>query len=510
MSTLWFFSLVRRLGGLSLGGFCLIVSSGIFAPALHAETQLVVGVGYFPATLDTGEPSYGALSLHVQMMDPLIARNNDMKLVPSLATSWQVVNPTTWRLTLRQGVQFHNGDPFDADSVKFTLDRIIDPQRTHSLRRRISLIQEVRIIDPFTIEIITTKPFPTLPRGLSDIVIEPKAYITQKGEDAQRQHPIGTGPFRFVEWVPGDHLLLKANDAYWGGRPSIDTVLIRYIPEASTRVAALLAGEAHIIEEVPVDLLPQVEAGRDTKIFAASTTVALCLTMDTTRGGPFANSKVRLAMDYAINKPLIWKEILNGHGRVLDGQLATQHTFGYNPSIRSRPYDPEKAKALLAEAGYPDGFATSITTRSGKYLSDVEITTAISGQLAKIGVQAEVNIVESGVFSKMVQKHDMGPMHIVGWYSLGDADFSTVWFTQDSGRAYWKNDEYEELFVKARTTVDDQEREKIYHRMMEILHEENPAVFLFELPSIFGQSTRVQNWVGRGDKLLNLTRVSLQ
>ncbi len=110
----------------------------------------------------------------------------------------------------------------------------------------------------------------------------------------------------------------------------------------------------------------------------------------------------------------------------------------------------------------------------------------------------------------MVQKHDMGPMHSVGWYSLGDADFSTVWFTQDSGRAYWKNDEYEELFVKARTTVNDQEREKIYHRMMEILHEENPAVFLFELPSIFGQSTRVQNWVGRGDKLLNLTRVSLQ
>ena len=181
---------------------------------------------------------------------------------------------------------------------------------------------------------------------------------------------------------------------------------------------------------------------------------------------------------------MILKQLLYGNGSLLNGQTLTSNTFGHNPNLSAYPYDVKKAKQLLKEAGYQNGFETSITTRSGKYLSDVDISNAISGMLMQVGIKTGVNVVEGGVYSKMVKAREMGPMHMVGWYSLGDADFSTVWFTDGSNRAYWKNDEYEKLFLEGRSTMDVAVREKAYHRMMEIINEEAPPIFLFGMPSV--------------------------
>lgn len=215
-------------------------------------------------------------------------------------------------------------------------------------------------------------------------------------------------------------------------------------------------------------------------------------------------------MDYAINKPLISNQILRGYGKVLDGQLLTSNTFGHNPYLKARSYAPEIARHLLKEAGYPDGFKTVITTRSGKYLSDVSICNAVVGMLSKVGIKATVNVVEGGVYSKMIKKHEMGPIHLVGWYSLGEPDFATVWFTEGSQRAYWHNEEYEKLFVMGRSTLDRSVRVKIYWRMMEILHEDNPSVFLFVLPSIYAKNKKLSDWHSAGDKILRLGTASLE
>jgi peptide/nickel transport system substrate-binding protein len=500
----------RRGSRLALTG--TMVGLALLATMAGARAEggtLTVGAAGLPDTLDTGVSSFAALSLAFQTMDPLVKRDDLGALGPGLAVSWQALDPTTWRFDLREGVTFHDGEPFTAEDVKFTLDYILAPDSVYGSKRRISQIESVTVIDDHAVEIKTSEPFPTLINGLSDIPIEPKHYVEAVGREGMIAKPMGTGPFVFKDWVPGDRYELTAFADYWDGAPKVDEVVIRQIPEASTRVASLLAGETQIIEEVPVDLISTVEEKDGAEIAAVESTVGLILTMDT-RNPPYDDPKVRQALNYAVDKPLILDKMLQGKGTVLQGQMLTSNTFGFNPDLEPYPYDPEKAKALLAEAGYGDGFETSITTRSGKYLSDVDIANVIAAMLADVGVRTAVNVVEQGVFSKMVKAHDMGPIHMVGWYSLGDADFATVWFTQGSDRAYWENPEYEELFLKGRTTVDEAERLAAYQRMMEIMHDEAPAIFLFGLPSIYGQSDNLAGWGPPSDKVLRLSKAELQ
>lgn len=489
-----------------LGGVAALASLAICATA-GAQT-LTVGVQGLPDNLDTGVSSFAALNLAYQTMDPLVLRDDAGNTGPGLAESWQAIDALTWRFKLRAGVKFHDGQPFTAEDVKFTLDYILAPSSVYGTKRRISEITSTRVIDPLTVEIRTKAPFPTLINGLSDIPIEPKHYVNAVGRAGMTKAPMGTGPFKFVRWVPADRYELAANPAYWRGAPKVKQLILRQIPEASTRVASLIAGETQIIEEVPIDLVPQVESSKGVGVASVESTVGLLLTFDTTKP-PFNDVRVRRALNLAVNKQLILERMLRGKGTLLQGQMLTSNTFGFNPALKPIGYDPKRAKALLGEAGLGNGFATSITTRSGKYLSDVDISNAIAGMFLEIGVKAGVNIVEQGIFSKMTKANDMGPLHMVGWYSLGDADFAAVWFTQAGGRAFWKNEEFEKLFTAARSTVDQDARQKAYHRMMQIMYDEVPAIFLYGLPSIYGVSSRLTNFSSPSDKLLRLHRAEI-
>lgn len=502
-------TLLGRTRAALTGGLAALVigTVGIIAGAANAET-LHVGVQGLPDSLDTSVSSFAALNLALQTMDPLIKRDNSGKPLPGLAKSWEAVDDLTWRFDLRDDVTFHDGTPFTAEDVKFTLDYILAPDSVYGSKRRITQIDSVSVVDPHIVEIKTKKPFPTLIIGLSDIPIEPKHYVEAEGREAMIKAPMGTGPFKFKEWIPADRYSLVANENYWGGAPKIDELVFRQIPEASTRVASLLAGETQIIEEIPIDIIPEVERSGAADVKDVETTVGLLLTFDT-RNPPYDDVRVRKALNMALDKELILDRMLQGKGTLLQGQMLTSNTFGFNPDLQPIPYDLEAAKALLAEAGYGDGFETSITTRSGKYLSDVDIANAVAGMFRELGIEAGVNVVEQGVFSKMVKARDMGPIHMVGWYSVGDGDFATVWFTEDSGRAYWKNDEYEALFDKARSTVDADERLAAYNRMMEIMNEEMPSIFLYGLPSIYGVSKKLNGFEPPSDKIMRLHEAEL-
>ena len=475
--------------------------------ALAAEQTLVVGVATFPESLMTGVSSITSANMLMQTYDPLVARDNSGAFVPALAETWEPVGDTAWRFHLRRGVKFHDGVEFTSADVKFTIDRIIDPKTAYGFLGRINQVSGADIIDRYTVDIKTRSTFPTLPKGLSDIPMEAEHYYAQVGPDVPKRRPLGTGPFAARNWVPGDRYELAANKEYWKGAPKFDRLLIRQIPEPATRLAALLSGEVQIIEEVPVDSIDQINASRVGKVVSVPTSVGLVLTYDVRRP-PFNDPKVREALDYAIDKELIAKEILKGRAEVLQGQLVTRPTFGFNPAISARPYDPERARAMLREAKFDFSTPVPIMTQSGKYVSDVEIANAIAGMLQEIGVKATVAVVESGVYLKQWSALEMGPIYMVGWYSLGDADFATVWYTKDGKRTTWTNPEYERLFIEARSTTDPAARERSYHAMMAIMHRENPSMFLFGLPSIYAVGNKISGFQAAADKILRLGDVT--
>lgn len=482
------------------------MSVALLAPAHGQEKTLTVGAAVFPASLQSGQSSFSALSLMVQTNEALVARGNDGVLSPGLAESWEQVDDLTVRFHLRQGVKWHDGEDFTAEDVAFTIERAMNPEAAYGLLARIGQVSGATIVDDYTIDLTTKSVSPTFVRGLSDILIEPKHYYDAAGAEEVNRHPIGTGPFVYGNYTPGDRYELSANADYWGGKPAFDKLVIRQIPEAATRISSMLAGETQIIEEVPIDLVAEVEASPTSEIDQIATTAALILTYDV-RKPPFDNPKVREAFDYAIDKQLIFDEILKGQGELLEGQMLTEATLGHNPAIEARAYDPEIAKQMLTDAGYDFNTPIPITTQSGKYVSDVDITNVVAGMLNEIGVQATVNIVEGGVFSKMAVANDMGPLSMIGWYSLGDADFSSVWFTEQGKRSVWINPEYDALFLEARSTNDEAVRVEKYHQMMEIMYEENPAMYLFGLPSIYAKSTTISGFSAAPDKLLRLKDV---
>jgi peptide/nickel transport system substrate-binding protein len=303
--------------------------------------------------------------------------------------------------------------------------------------------------------------------------------------------------------------VLTANKDYWGGAPRIDRLVIRAIPDGASRVASLVTGESQIIEEVPIDLIDQVNESDSAKVDEISTTVGLVLTFDPTIK-PFDDPRVREAFDYAIDKPLILKQILKGQGEILQSQVLTKGVLGWNQDLKARPYDPAKARKMLQDAGYDLNTPVPITTQNGKYVSDTDICNAVAGMLNQIGVKATVNVVEGGVFQQMSNAQKLGALYMIGWYSVGDADFASVWYTKGGFRTKWTDPEYEQLFAAARSTTDTTERVKDYHRRMEILYQQNPSIFLFGLPSLYGVSNSITGFGAAADKLLRLTQVRLK
>ena len=201
---------------------------------------------------------------------------------------------------------------------------------------------------------------------------------------------------------------------------------------------------------------------------------------------------------------------LKGRGDVLDGQVLTKGVLGYDPDLKARPFDPAKARQMLVEAGYDFNTPVSITTQNGKYVSDTDISNAAAGMLSKIGVKATVDIVEGGTFTQMTSANKWGPLHVNGWYSLGDGDFASVWYTEAGKRSIWLDADYDKMFVAARSTTDTAERTKIYHRMMDKLAEETPAIFMFGLPSLYGVSKDVSGFGASSDKILRLAKARLK
>jgi peptide/nickel transport system substrate-binding protein len=447
-----------------------------------------------------------------QIFDTLLRRNlKTLQLEGNLAESWRLLNDTTWQFKLRRGVKFHNGEPFDASAVKFSVERMLNPQQAAPGRTSIATIDRVEIVDPLTVNVITKTPFPLLPVRMSPghcgtVGIVPPKYVAQVGDAGFAVKPVGTGPYKLVEWVKDDRLVLEANKDYHRGAPAIDRLVFRPVPELTTRVAALLSGQADLVSDVPPDQVGKVKASGVARI-EVSTLGGFIIMMKITNylmPGPWQDVRVRKAINHAIDMDTIIKTVLEGYGQVL-GVPLEKEAFGFNPNIKWYGYDPERAKALLREAGHPNGFEMTLHVPNRRYMNDIEVVQAMAQMLAKVGIKAKVEVGEQSVYTTKWRRRELLPVYMTAWGGAGifDGDLLVNSLHSKSALAIHKNETLDKILEDAQGSNDPEKRKALYWKAQEMIYEDAPIIKAYQQAHIFGISNRLE-WTPWIDNMLFL------
>lgn len=472
--------------------------------------EITIALNGEPNTLD---PVFAAGRLSqaflANIYDGLTAHKQDGTLEPALAVSWEALDDNTWQFKLREGVTFHNGEAFTAASVKASLDRIFDPANESPMIGRVGEISEVEVVDDFTVNITTETPDVLLPVRLSELYgsVVPAQYVAEVGTEGFADAPVGTGPFKFVEWVPNQHIVLEANEDYWRGAPAVDRITVYPITEDAARMAALQTGEVDIVSNVPAFQVAELEAA-GLQIATVPSTRFFFLVMRTDMP-PFDDVRVRQALNYALDVPALIDAVQFGLG----DQLATvviPQAFGYDPSIEPYPHDLERARELLAEAGYPDGFDATFDAFTGSIVDHTRVAEAVAGQLSEAGMRFELNVTEFGVFSPLRLDNDTAPLYI---YSFGDwaldGDNSFYLLLQGQSGYYYDNEEAVELYEQERGTFDLAEREALLKELQQLFKEDAPYGYLYQIDTIWGLQENI-NYVPRTDELTWFYEISVR
>jgi peptide/nickel transport system substrate-binding protein len=357
-------------------------------------------------------------------------------------------------------------------------------------------VREARVVNETTLDVITAHPYPTFIAQLTQFFLLPPKWATDHNP---AREALGTGPYALKEWVRDDHLTLEAKSDYWGGRPPFTTVTFRPVPEASSRVSGLLAGDLDVIVGVePSDFVRINRSGRARAGAVQSTRSAMvkfnCLKP------PFDTRAVRQAMNYAVDKQGLIKSFLPTFTTPSAGQILTPAYFGFNPALKPYPYDPAQARRLLASAGVGSGFEVEFDVPIGTYLLGEELSEAIAGQLADVGVRARITQMPFSVYmDKYLKQRNMAPMIYLtlAWPTL-DADGILTLFEKGNPYAYWANDEFSHLLDQARATLDRTTRLRLYARATALMREEAPVLFLFPQPATYA-TARTVVWRARPD-----------
>jgi peptide/nickel transport system substrate-binding protein len=500
----------KFLGGIL--GFALVTVGTFIAGSASAQQDkhLTVIVGGVAGNLDPHLSIFGqALTVFNAMFDALTRFDANMRAVPSLATEWKILDDTTWRFKLRQGVKFHNGEDFDAEAVKFSLERILDPQVKSPNLSRLTLLAGVDIVDKYTVNIKTKGAFPILPVGLVWGFMVPPKYTRQIGNEQFGQKPIGTGPFKLQDWMQGQHVNLTRNPTYWRGEPKVNRLSIRMIPDPAVRISSLKAAEAQLIIDVPPQSAPEISRTPGLKVAEKLWGAVYVVNLDSRADGPLKDKRVRQALNYAADKEAILKHLLGGYGKVVDAQVVTPEAFGYNPSLKPYPHNPAKARQLLTEAGYPNGFEMTITSAWGVYAGDKEIIVALADQLAKVGVKAKLNNLEFGVFIQLTRA-GQAPNFVTVWLNYGDARFALQHGLTKSNQPYWSDQNFDRLFAQSETTLDPKSRERILFDAGALMADQAPVIFLHQPANLYGASDKLDGWEPHFSGWLYLDKADLK
>ena len=466
-------------------------------PTGAPKGTLTIAQGIDADTLDPYVTSSSAVwSITLNVYDTLLTRDRQGKLEPGLAVSYRPLNDTTWQIKLREGVRFHNGEPLDANAVRFSLMRMLDPAVKSVFASSLDTVARVDVVDPLTVNVITKAPDPILPSRLcmQQGQIVPPGYAKDAGTEGLAKRPVGAGPYRFVSWRKDEAITLEAVPDHWR-KPRIARVVFKPVPEGASRVAAVKTGAVDLATAIPPIDFAGIQKGERTTGIEVTSNRAFLLNLDTLTFKPFQDKRVRQALNYAVDKDAIVKNTLNGYGRLLATSVIPE-AFGYNPNLKPYPYDPARARRLLADAGYANGFDVGFDTTIGRYPQDKEIAEVVAGQLAKVGVRATVQGFEWGAFYDGVRAKKRAPIHDIGMSTeLFDADNTmSLHFKKGTIWSRWDNPEFDRLVTLARTTLPERARREALWKAGEIQHDEAPMIFLHQITYLYGVAKRVHGW----------------
>ena len=500
-----------------LAGVFLLAAA---APLGAQPAQIVISQPAEATTMDPGRSTQVlTVNYFVNLYDTLTRWDTALQLQPGLATSWKNVNETTWDFTLRSGVRFHDGTPFTAEDVKATLERNMQPGKT-VVTPGFTTIESVQVRGPLAVRIVTRKPDPLLLVRMAQMgsQILPARLTTDEGAKDLARRPVGTGAYRFVEWVKDERLVMQANHEWWGwgGKaPGVERVIWKSIPDDFPRIVALEKGEADIITNVPPDRMPSIAEGKGTKIVTVPATRTVTFWMNDNQP-PLSDRRVRHAMHYALDVNGIVKNLYAGMGKPFSGGLADTD-FGYNPTLKPYPYDPAKARALLAQAGFAGGIDVTMYFGNGTMVNDKALVEAVADMWGKVGIRARVEMIEMGARQRMNNDRTVPPSGLLlinPQSTLLDADGSLwrLFHPNGFGGKYWVGSQpgqrFYELMEQGRYTLDQKKRKAIYTEATRIIHEEKPWLELFQEVVVYGTSRRV-SFKPRADYRLIVSEMSL-
>lgn len=482
---------------------------GLGAAAGGRQASLSVALPSNPETLDPHQfRSILTGSVLACCVETLLTRDADtMEIRPLLATSWRNIDPHTWELKLRTGVRFHNGEVFDAESVKFSIERIIDSP-LNTLGKTVwppSFGQTVEIVDPYTVRIVTKVPDPLVPNRLAaeSLNMAPPKALAGFKDKYVGDFLIGTGPYKFVDYVVGRHFTVQANPDYWGEKPATSRIVWDVIPDPATRVAALQRGSSDIVVNLPIPMITTVQASPDLRLYSVLGSIVNGILLDADRTPALKDVRVRQALNHAIDREAILKNLYRGLGEVSNGVVAKQVEYAIDPGAYG--YDPDKARALLKAAGFADGLDLTVWQSSGRVELGVEAMQAMTGFLDDVGVRANLQILEWGEYNARAGRSQLkdalfygfvngiwDPAYILQRFLPGYPSFR--YFTA-TGTLAQQLGEYAETFPK-------EQRAKLAAACQQGIHDAAAWVFLYQLNENFGLKKAVQGFKMRPDHMM--------
>ncbi len=452
----------------------------------------------------SASPQYG---IWQHLLDPLVEVDYERKeFYGVLAESWEFQGKK-WVFRLRKGIRFHDGTPFTAKDVVYSINRIKTDKKSLQ-RSNFADVTELQAADDHTVIVTTEVPNAVFLDRLHNRFMISKNAADKYGEEAD-QRAIGTGPYKFVSWQRGGNLVLTRHDDYWGPKPAIKEVVLRKVGEAAGRVAGLLAGQGDVINNVPVDEIPRLEQNPRVRVEKVEGLRMYFLALNPGHK-PFDNKLVRQAFNYAVDPTAIIKYIYEGNGFVMNGPLSS-NVIGYDPNIKRYPYDPKRAKELLAQAGYPNGVEVKLYFSPDRYPKAREVCQVIADQLSKAGVKTELVSQEFVIFwgQEGVNGGKL-PFYYVGRPAI-DADtvYDQYFRSGTTKRVDYKNPEFDRLIDEEQRTGDPKKRMAILQQASRILMEDVPLVPLYTLAEIYGVARNVV-WKARPDEKILTSEMKIQ
>jgi peptide/nickel transport system substrate-binding protein len=446
-----------------------------------------------PQMATLGELNMIALNLYGTIVRREIP---SMKIYPWLLTDLKPIDPLTWEGTIKDGVTFQNGEPFNADSIKFTYERVVDPAIKSPQASYMGPLTGVEVINPLKVRWHFKSPHPIfLIRSAQLFLLAPK-YFKEKGDDYAAQNPVGTGPYKFVEWKKNQSITFTKWDQYWNKDKEgfYKNIVFRSIPEKATQIAELLSGNLDVIRAIPLDQRKAIESSASNKIIIAGSPVVGFVVLDAmgkTGKTPLQDVRVRQALNYALPMDDYIKTLVPGGKRTPAGYY--QGGFAYDSTVKPYEYDPAKAKQLLAEAGFPNGIDFRFLISTAQVGPNAtQVYQAMQQDWLKVGIRSDNQIMEHNAMTTAVTQGKGGPAYMWNWSGEFDPDMCFPFYVHSTGVYSYNNDPVlDKLIDDGRAGADDATRIKFYSQLQQKVRDQALYVFMWNWDQVFGVNKSV-------------------